>query len=82
MKITVESTPEVGDLDGIPVRRWRGRSEGGVEVECLVALLRVRRDAEIGDEFEDLREMTVRDIRQLFGLEAVIVAPRKDPAGD
>lgn len=41
MRIVMEPTPELYDMEAngtvLPVRIWRGVTEGGVQVECLVA---------------------------------------------
>jgi hypothetical protein len=36
MKITIESTSKIVDLDGVPGRVWEGVSEGGVKVICFI----------------------------------------------
>lgn len=36
MKLTIESTDEITTIDGVPVRRWRGRTESGRPVDVFV----------------------------------------------
>lgn len=36
MKLIIESTPTTTTIDGVPVRLWRGRTEGGNPVEVFV----------------------------------------------
>jgi hypothetical protein len=39
MRISIESTDEIADVNGIPARVWRGVTYGGVE--CLLFVTRV-----------------------------------------
>jgi hypothetical protein len=39
MKITIESTDQITDLDGVPVRAWKGQTERGVP--CIVFVHRI-----------------------------------------
>ena len=39
MKIAIESTDQITQLDGVPVRVWRGTTEG--DVPCLVFVHRI-----------------------------------------
>lgn len=42
MKISIEKTDELMTIDGVPVRRWKGLTERGVECDVLVHRLVVR----------------------------------------
>ena len=58
MKVTIESTETIVEVDGVPARVWTGRSESGIGVEMLVVLAGVdQKDAGRVEEFE-------RDLRQ------------------
>lgn len=46
MKIVIESTDQVTDVDGIPVRVWNGMTEQGTPCVVLVHRLVVRSDAD------------------------------------
>lgn len=54
MKITIESTDTLLQLDGVPVREWKGKTEAGVDV--LVYVHRVAVDAS-GDSRQLEREL-------------------------
>ncbi len=41
MKITIESTGEITTVDGVPVRAWNGKTEGGVECIVFIHLIAV-----------------------------------------
>lgn len=45
MKMTIHSTPEIVDINGIPARVWEGESERGTPVIVLVTRIAVRQDA-------------------------------------
>lgn len=36
MKITIENTDKIVDLNGVPARIWEGETENGVLVTCFV----------------------------------------------
>ncbi len=44
MKVTLESTSKVVELNGVPARIWEGTTEGGVEVHAYVTRIAVRED--------------------------------------
>lgn len=39
MKLTIESTDQITQLDGVPVRVWQGRTEAGVP--CIMFVHRI-----------------------------------------
>lgn len=41
MKITIESTPELTLVEGVPCRLWRGTTESGHPCDVYVRLIRV-----------------------------------------
>lgn len=43
MKLQIESTPKLTELDGVQVRLWQGKTEEGVE--CLVFVHRIAVDS-------------------------------------
>lgn len=59
MKITIESTDKVVELNGIQTRVWEGKTENGVPMHCYIARVAVAEGLRGEDyaEFEkDLRE--------------------------
>ena len=36
MKITIENTSKIVNLDGVPARIWEGRTESGIAVICYI----------------------------------------------
>lgn len=51
MKITIESTSKIVELNGVPARVWEGKTESGIPVHCYVTRIAVERDQD-GSEFE------------------------------
>ena len=41
MKLTIESTSEIVEVNGVPARLWVGVSERGVRVQCLITRIAV-----------------------------------------
>ena len=50
MKITIESTTKVVDLDGIPARIWEGKTDSGIPVHCFITRIAVDKDDEVANE--------------------------------
>jgi hypothetical protein len=59
VRISIESTGHVLELDGVPVREWRGRTEGGIEVLVFVHRVAVPDDADCAAFDRELRETMV-----------------------
>lgn len=57
MKITIESTEMLTEIDGRKCRVWRGVTERGVQCDVLVTRLRVRSDADCTQFENELQEM-------------------------
>jgi hypothetical protein len=57
MKITIESTDMMVEVQGVPCRMWRGVTEGGVGCDVAVRILRVRTDSDRAEFERELKEM-------------------------
>lgn len=44
MKVTMESTDLIGEVNGVPARIWEGVTEGGVEFMAFVTRVMVHKD--------------------------------------
>lgn len=44
MRITIESTSKIVQVNGIPCRIWEGQSENGVDIHCFITRVAVRLD--------------------------------------
>jgi len=58
MKITIESTNEITDIDGVAVRLWNGVTESGIKVKVFVHLLGVHEKEDQGEFLRQLAEAT------------------------
>lgn len=57
MKLTIESTPQLTEIDGVPVRHWEGTSEEGVKCHVFIHRIAVGNEKPC-EQFEtELREM-------------------------
>ncbi len=41
MKMTIESTTKIVEINGVPCRLWEGVSEGGVKLHCFITRIGV-----------------------------------------
>ena len=56
MKMTIESTTEIVNADGIDCRVWEGTTEGGVKVICLIPRIAVQIGQDMTQFEAELRE--------------------------
>jgi hypothetical protein len=75
MKITIESTSEIVEVNGVAARVWQGTSEAGVPVQCLI--VRVAADkrypcAEFERDLKETRSPTSADPMRAFPLRMVL----------
>lgn len=57
MKLILEPTSKIIEIDGVPCRVWQGHSESGVPCHAHIALIAVNRDADAEDFNRELREV-------------------------
>ena len=51
MKITIESTEKIVELNGVPARIWEGTSESGVKVHCYITRVAIDKNELRVNEF-------------------------------
>jgi hypothetical protein len=51
MKITIESTTKIVQVNGVDARIWEGHTDSGIPVHCLVTRIAVAKDAD-ASQFE------------------------------
>ena len=44
MKLTIENTTQIVELNGVPARVWEGQTESGIKVHCFVTRISVNED--------------------------------------
>lgn len=60
MKITIESTSKIVQLNGVPARIWEGTSASGVKVHCYITRVAIDKTETRTQEFEkELQEHRV-----------------------
>ncbi len=56
MKITIESTTKIVEVNGVPGRIWEGKSERGVPVICCITRIAVDKGADNSQFVAELQE--------------------------
>lgn len=56
MKLTLESTTKVVDVNGVPARVWEGHTASGIPVHCYITRIAVHVDAEQSQFEAELQE--------------------------
>lgn len=56
MKITVENTTKIVNVNGVDCRVWEGQSEHGVKVSCLIPRIAAQEGADLAQFEEELKE--------------------------
>ena len=57
MKITIESTTKIVQLNGVPSRIWEGKTESGIKVHCFITRIACDENEPNTAEFEtELKE--------------------------
>ncbi|HWR36396.1 MAG TPA: hypothetical protein VN622_11055 [Clostridia bacterium] len=56
MKITIESTSKIVELNGVPMRIWEGETSDGIKVHCYVTRIAVRHEDDQTQFQQELRE--------------------------
>lgn len=59
MRITIESTDKIVELNGIPARIWEGTSESGVPVHCFITRIAAHKDYDLSQFDRELQEQRV-----------------------
>jgi hypothetical protein len=57
MKISIESTDQITEIKGVPVRHWLGTTERGIPVHVFVHLIAVHKDEDCSQFDAELREV-------------------------
>lgn len=68
MRITIESTSKVVEVNGVPARVWEGQSESGIPLTCMVTRIAVDRDEDTSQFEAELAEQ--RPPRSAAGVDA------------
>lgn len=75
MKMTIESTDRIIEINGHQARVWQGKTENGVGVLCVISRVAVRADADASQFESELKEQHVpasRDAIMAFDARLVL----------
>ena len=56
VKIQIESTTKIVNVNGVPARIWEGATESGIPVHCYVTRIAVPNDADHAEFERELQE--------------------------
>jgi len=56
MKITIESTSKIVELNGVPCRVWEGTTAGGVKMHAFVTRVAVHKNDDASEFERELKE--------------------------
>lgn len=59
MKINIESTSKIVELNGVPARIWEGHTESGIPVHCFITRVAVHKDENHAQFERELQEQVV-----------------------
>lgn len=59
MTITVHSTDEIVQVNGVPARIWEGQTERGVKVQCMITRIAVHNSEDSSQFDAELKEQSV-----------------------
>ena len=51
MKISIENTTKIVQLNGIPARVWEGETESGIKVHCFITRIAIDKNDPRAEEF-------------------------------
>lgn len=56
MKITIESTTKIVEINGVPCRLWEGQTERGVAIHCFITRIGVENGLDTSQFEQELAE--------------------------
>lgn len=56
MKIIIESTSKIVDVNGVPARIWEGKTESGIPLHCMITRIGVDRNQDCSQFQKELKE--------------------------
>lgn len=66
MRLTMESTDVITEIEGVPVRLWKATTESGVECVAYVHRIAVAPDADASEFERELRTQAPPQLRPLY----------------
>jgi hypothetical protein len=52
MKLIIENTSKVVELNGVPARIWEGETESGIKVHCFIPRVAIDKDETRTEQFD------------------------------
>lgn len=57
MRITIESTSKIVNVNGVDARIWEGTTDSGIPVHCMITRIGVHKDQDTTQFQRELQEM-------------------------
>lgn len=73
MKITIESTDKVVELNGVPARLWQGATDSGIQCHAFITRVGVDKNADTSQFERELLEQTApRPELEVYSLRMIL----------
>lgn len=59
MKVTIQNTTKIVELNGVPARIWEGETESGIKVHAFITRIAVQKDDDCSQFEKELQEQAV-----------------------
>lgn len=56
MKITINNTTKIVEINGVSARVWEGHTESGIPVHCFITRIAVHKDEDVSQFEKELTE--------------------------
>jgi hypothetical protein len=65
VKLTLEQTPDIVELNGVPARIWIGQTESGVRVHAFIAAIAIEETADAALFAAQLQSVPIPEFMQV-----------------
>ncbi len=75
MKITINSTTKIVNLNGVPARIWEGTTDSGIKLHCFITRIAIDKDESRVEEFEqELQKVEVPsvEVEETYSLRLIL----------
>lgn len=72
MKITIENTSRIVEVNGVPCRQWEGTTASGIPVQCLITRIAVHNNYDQAQFEAELQQQKAPTVPEAFPLRMVL----------
>jgi len=73
MKITIESTTKIVELNGIPCRIWEGETESGIKMHAFISRVAIGKDENAEEFARELQQCAAPSVAVEFIPDRLII---------